>query len=412
MGFSGKNFYYKDYRNIVDYIYDFGDCPFDEVPFCDADNVVFSLLSYIEFERFLKANDEFVPITVHEACVDYLSWMRIDFFTNDLSDWLRKTIFLAMALLKNKRFSQCKITDFPVFFSHRKAEQFAGLRIEIADGTYVIAFRGTDTTLTGWEEDFNLACYPYTPGQKRALEFTRNCIRKYPRKKCRIMGHSKGGNFAVFASATLTEKEQKHIINVYSDDAPGCSAELYASEGHQRIKDRIVHIVPMDDIIGSLLHHEEISYVVAAEGFSDFMNQHDAFTWKMEGINFRRVPDTTPMSKYMALSFNDLITKDLTQEDTISLVKIFTRTIKNTGYTSAITIFDSIPSFVLSFYATANKGDKNDKMVLKKAFKKIVSAFRAHFKEYVEFNNRQQGQLQAARKEDEISKAVLLEKNA
>jgi hypothetical protein len=46
--------------------------------------------------------------------------------------------------------------------------QLAVATFWLPDGTAFVAFRGTDSTIVGWKEDFYLSFLPETEGQRRA----------------------------------------------------------------------------------------------------------------------------------------------------------------------------------------------------------------------------------------------------
>lgn len=97
------------------------------------------------------------------------------------------------------RFRDMKLSCFVDHLDVGKVEQFAALTIETGDGFFYLSFRGTDDTLAGWKEDFDLACMPEVPAQKKAVAYLTEVARQYPRQKLRLGGHSKGGNLAVYA---------------------------------------------------------------------------------------------------------------------------------------------------------------------------------------------------------------------
>lgn len=50
-------------------------------------------------------------------------------------------------------------------------KQFAAITFWLDDGNAVIAFRGTDQTLAGWREDFNMSFCESIPAQKEAVKY-------------------------------------------------------------------------------------------------------------------------------------------------------------------------------------------------------------------------------------------------
>ena len=78
--------------------------------------------------------------------------------------------------------------------------QFAAVSFLLPDKSVFVAFRGTDTSLVGWKEDFNMSYLEAVPAQVRAAEYTAEIARVCRWHKLRIGGHSKGGNLSVYAA--------------------------------------------------------------------------------------------------------------------------------------------------------------------------------------------------------------------
>ena len=92
------------------------------------------------------------------------------------------------------------------------------MEICLSDGTSYISFRGTDDTIVGWKEDFNLSM-GVVPAQERAVEYLRR-IAGSLQEMVRVGGHSKGGNLAVYG-AVMCKEIHPWILQVYSNDGPG-----------------------------------------------------------------------------------------------------------------------------------------------------------------------------------------------
>lgn len=101
------------------------------------------------------------------------------------------------------------------------------------DNTIYVSYRGTDNTLIGWKEDFNMIFKSHIASQISAKEYLENIAKKYPNKKIRIGGHSKGGNLAVYASIFADSEVKKRIINVYNNDGPGFNEDIINTEDNK-----------------------------------------------------------------------------------------------------------------------------------------------------------------------------------
>ena len=166
----------KNFKNIIDYVYENGDRKFNELNFNVLDNAVFSAFSYIPFELFEKQNSAFKPKKLSELCLDFFAWINLNYLVEHFPDWLRRSIFLAMAMFRRKRYANCLVTDFSFEFSEKESTQFGALNILIEDGTASVVFRGTDNSILGWKEDFNLACYEAVRGQINVRKFLKKMM--------------------------------------------------------------------------------------------------------------------------------------------------------------------------------------------------------------------------------------------
>ena len=116
-----------------------------------------------------------------------------------------------------------KLNCFVDWLDVGRGEQFAAVTVETGDGAVYLSFRGTDDTLAGWKEDFNLACVSEVPAQKKAVQYVQDVAKQFPRRKLRLGGHSKGGNLAVWSGVFCRAAVQKRIQAVWSNDGPGLS---------------------------------------------------------------------------------------------------------------------------------------------------------------------------------------------
>ncbi len=77
--------------------------------------------------------------------------------------------------------------------------QFSAATFILEDGTIYVAFRGTDETIVGWKEDFNMAFLSPVPGQALSVKYL-NVVTERFHNPFYVGGHSKGGNLAVYSA--------------------------------------------------------------------------------------------------------------------------------------------------------------------------------------------------------------------
>lgn len=270
--------------NLLDYLDWRGDLTLEQSPFNEVDNLILAELSFVDFNDIVPAPGQGGSVVLREAAERFFARFpegeKIDMgvlVPAAIPEMLRK-------MADSRRFGDMKLNCFVDQLDVGKGEQFAALAIETGDKSLYLSFRGTDDTLAGWKEDFELACMPEVPAQKKALAYVRDAAKQFPRKHLRLGGHSKGGNLAVYAGVFCPESIQKRITAVWSNDGPGFHTDLLELPEHRRIAERIYSIVPKSSVVGMLLEHEE-DYMVVDSDQLGFM-QHDGFSWQVMGDHF------------------------------------------------------------------------------------------------------------------------------
>ena len=282
--------------NLLDYLDWRGDLTLEQAPFNEVDNLILAELSFVDFKDIVPGPDEGESVVLREAAEAFFAKFpqgeKIDMgvlVPGAIPEMLRK-------MADSRRFGGMKLNCFVDHLDVGKGEQFAALAIETGDKGMYLSFRGTDDTLAGWKEDFELACMPEVPAQKKAVAYTWAVAKQFPRKKLRLGGHSKGGNLAVYAGVFCPENVQKRIIAVWSNDGPGFHNDLLDLPEHRRIAERIFSIVPKSSVVGMLLEHEE-DYTVVDSDQLGFM-QHDGFSWQVVGDHFITLRQVTQQAHF------------------------------------------------------------------------------------------------------------------
>ena len=273
--------------NIFDYLDWRADIPFSLDPFNEVDNLILSELAYTDFSGIVPSDGDAVPLSV--CCEQF-------FLTHSKEDILKDTSLTAKApllmekMLSGTRFGTIRLCRYINEIDAEKTAQLSGLAFLLSDGTAYIAFRGTDSSIVGWKEDFDLGYLTETTGQLYAVEYLQHTA-SHIDSPLRIGGHSKGGNFAIFASSFCGSQIQDRIITVFSNDGPGFRAEIVESEDYLRILPKIISIVPDTSIIGMILFNRAKHRVVKSNAFG--ILQHDGFSWSVQRNRF----ETTDLSE-------------------------------------------------------------------------------------------------------------------
>lgn len=296
--------------NIIDYIHWRGDLSFAQSEFNEVDNLVLAYFAYINFdgiEEVSKGNS----VDIGKLCEIFFSVHTEQELQADKS-FIRMAPYMLKDMAESRRFGNTVVSNYVNEIVTEQELQFSAVELKLEDGSVYVAFRGTDDTVVGWKEDFNLS-NGIVPAQKRAVEYLNRVGRETP-SMLRVGGHSKGGNLVVYAAAKCEPQVQERILQVYDNDGPGFTEDFVKDEGASRIIPRITRIIPECSVIGMLLNHIKEPYIIASS--QKGILQHDGFSWEVLGPSFIRVES---LNKKAAL-FNDTLHKwidnmDMSQRD-------------------------------------------------------------------------------------------------
>ena len=275
--------------NVLDYLSWRGDLSLVRAPFGAVDALVLSALSYVHFDGLVPAGPG-APVALGEAARAFLALPS----GRQKRCRCERDLELLKALADSPRFGSMELARCAGRFVPREETQFAALTVLPGDGSAFLAFRGTDGTLVGWKEDFNLSFLDVTPAQLEAAEYIQTFAVEFP-GSLRLGGHSKGGNLAVAGGALCAVKVRDRIETVWSFDGPGVTPYLLARPGYQELRTRIRSFVPKSSVVGLLLTHEESHTVVESDQRGLF--QHDLYSWQVLGPDFVRLEEVDEGSR-------------------------------------------------------------------------------------------------------------------
>lgn len=276
--------------DIYDYMTWRGDIRIGQDGFNEVDNLVLSAFAYVPLDGIVAA-DCAGSVSIGEAARRFAD-------TPALLKLLRmqKDKRLFEAIGRCPRFAELPLHSYVNVISRDEETQFSAVTVELGDGSHFVAFRGTDNTLVGWKEDFNMGFMPRIPAQTAAVAYLESAAARLP-GPLRVGGHSKGGNLAIYASAFCTPKVQERIAAVYNNDGPWLHAEAACQPGYLAICDRLQAFIPHTSIIGMLLEHEGRYSVVRSSQKGLF--QHDFYSWQIAGTGFVHLASVSNGSKFV-----------------------------------------------------------------------------------------------------------------
>ena len=105
--------------------------------------------------------------------------------------------------------------------------QFSATSFILNDESCYIAFRGTDGTIVGWKEDFNMA-FTSSSFAERQHCYISTRFRILPGTSSLFVGgHSKGGNLAVYAAMNTENRTRERIAPFLIMTDPVFQKKLY-----------------------------------------------------------------------------------------------------------------------------------------------------------------------------------------
>lgn len=310
--------------NSIDYLREYGNLSFAEVPFCDADALILAQLSYLRFDGLVPGPGrrrqngwglhpegrrrrggwsfrggwscrENVRGRKRNAAVRSRKGPaaerptlrqvgeRMDpeqFFDR----WYeRQNRELWDMVSKSPRFLDVECGCYRSRLDEKEETQFAAIVFFPKGCEPVAVFRGTDDSLVGWKEDFNLSFQNPVPAQRMSAAYLNQAGSGF-RGPFSVCGHSKGGNLAIYASVCANAGIRRRIRTVYSLDGPGFLPKALPEGPYEEMKGRIRRILPASSIIGMLLLNPGPYETVRSRAAG--VMQHDSFSWEIENGRF------------------------------------------------------------------------------------------------------------------------------
>ena len=333
--------------DILEYLDWRGDIPFEVDPFNDVDNLILAQISYTDFEGVATQDEE---LSIEEMARIYFE-IHTEEEINSRDTFYKLAPMVLKKAAESRRFQGTIICHYINMISTSREEQYSAVTYRLPNGISYVAFRGTDNTIVGWKEDFNLTFMSETTGQRRAVEYVDFYFGNTD-EKLMLGGHSKGGNFAVYAGAFCSPEVQDRIINVFSNDGPGFRDEILKREGYQKILPRVVSILPEESIVGVLLSSEYENHIVKSSAKN--INQHDPMTWQVYGNQFVEAEKISDGSRLIDKTFRKWLATMNDEERAV-----FTDTLFSTIDVAGVTTLSDVSEGGLKLFTEVMKSIKH-----------------------------------------------------
>lgn len=365
---------------IMDYVTWRGDLSFDQVPFNVIDAAIFSQLSIFDFDDIVPTEGE--GRAIKDVFELYLGkgYKLSDPVTFLMSN---KQHYLFEAIAKSPRYQNLKLSNYRRIHNQANPTQFEAMTIEL-DDLMLISFGGTDDTILGWHEDFELLYLEEIPCHNYGRNYLEE-ISDITDKELVLLGHSKGANISMEVLLGVREELFNRIKYVYCFDGPGISQKEYEQATLDGRINKIISYIPYKSTIGRLFDHYEEYKIV--ECTANLAYQHDLLTWHVYRNDFIYKDHLSTDSIYL-----DNHLKMIINEMTIDEKKMFVSSLFNLMYTTGSKTLTELYKNKTKFVANLLKIKKDEKHILNKIFlekilrdQRMRKIFIALFRE---FNNR------------------------
>lgn len=298
--------------NLYDYLKWRGDITIKQAPINIIDAMILSRISYLPFCGIVPESfkEKISMAAANEALQADASAHYIMQADRDLLP----------SVAACPRFSSMRLSGFVNSIDNTQQKQFSAMVVEPGDGTSFVSYRGTDDSLIGWKEDFNMSFMKEVPAQLEAVAYLEAAAASL-RGKFLLVGHSKGGNLAAYAGAFCKPKTQKRIMGIYNFDGPGFHAETMAQPGYVAIRDKISTIVPQSSVVGLLLEHEEDFSIISSSQMS--FSQHDLYSWEVMAADFIYLDTMTSSSHFVDSTIRCWLAEMSTEERSAFIEGLF-----------------------------------------------------------------------------------------
>lgn len=340
-----------DKRNVISYLGTQFDA-FDVRGLTEVDSLVLACVSYYQVP------DEAAAARTHEG-IALVDLYRADWF-DDLTCGLWDPdglVRLLGAIVASPRFRPLRLCDYVSEMDSHREKQFSACTLRFPSGDAYVSFRGTDNTIVGWKEDFNMAFEAHVPSQARAVRYLESAV-SLTAGRVFVGGHSKGGNLAVYATAMCDPATHARIEAAFSHDGPGFTRETLSSPSWKMSVELIRKTVPTSSLVGMLFEQQE--EYVTVESTAVGVLQHDPFSWVVEGLGFLRKEGISGGAGFLDRGLNEWIAS-MSREERESFVDTLFSVLYASGEDTFASLHSNWRTAVPAMLAAASKLDEKER---------------------------------------------------
>lgn len=354
--------------HLIDYLEKAENLTFDQEPLNILDKVCINEIGYLTYEKWLTASDLKKPINLH----DFAEGKELN---PDYSFMVTKErVELAEAMVRSRRFASLSLSNYRSVLDKEVEKQFAAMIFSLPElGYHQLVFRGTDDSVIGWKEDFQLTYSREIPAHRSAMTFLEDHLPNLS-GRITVSGHSKGGNLALYSAVQSSTSLREKIAELLLLDSPGLMKSLLEKPSYQELKAKMIVIRPQDSVVGVMLYWDRPAQLVAAEGIG--FAQHNALTWEVDLVanDFVYEDQPTELSQRLEETFQEWI-ETLPNQELKQVYDLVFDTILDSGIESLDDIgIQALPQIGQMLQEFGNLSDKQKK-VLQDGFNQLLWIF-------------------------------------
>lgn len=275
--------------DLFDYLTWRGDLSFEQVPFGPVDGLILSTMCYVRLLGIVPSRPD-KSVSIKQAARSFLS---LPLKEQEEKVRVKQDIDLMASLVESPRFADLMLSGYTDYLEDEEETQFAVVAVRLSAEETFVAYRGTDHTLAGWKEDFNLSFQDTVPAQRFAKEYLEDLSRWIPGNFI-VGGHSKGGNLAIYASAMCSSKVRDRVKAVYSYDGLGFGENVLNDKGYCELIPRLHSFLPESSVVG-IVKEFRIHHIVVKSSALGVL-QHNQYSWLIQGNYFIQTDERSESS--------------------------------------------------------------------------------------------------------------------
>lgn len=261
--------------NIIDFVKINGNKTFDDKEFNEVDGIILAQLSYLNYKEMCTSFNDIIDSA-------NLNSYETSILLSTRNSGLRKDDQrLILEVLSSSRYKSIKFAHYINLHDAKTEKQFVAITF-IFDKFICVSFMGTDDTILGWKEDFSMSYLKSVPSQLEGIKYLDKIASMYNLPLI-IVGHSKGGNIAIYASSNSKKEIKEKIKTIYAYDSPGFNKEFISSDNFLAIQNKINVYLPESSFIGLIMYNSNYKIVASNKLF---VFQHNVYNWLVNENTF------------------------------------------------------------------------------------------------------------------------------